>query len=190
MVSRAKFLFLLFIVISSSSDGASSIDDKIGKSFLERDYHAFELLYLKASNKDYFSHSSGVIVGYIDFSIAYKDERFFQLVVQYGDPNFPDDMDFTPIFTAAMNCKFDKVEKLVERGARINYLSFSQGASPLHMAVLAGCHDVADYFVNLGAQNISGNDDLPTPLELAIEQGDEQMIAIVQAAVKNGLGKR
>lgn len=179
---RVVFLLLLAVYVSLSAYGASPTEKQTGRRFLERDYKSFEALYMASDNKDYFSHPSGAVIGYIDFSISFEDERFFSLVVQHGDPNFPDEMGFTPIFTAAMNCKLDKARRLVERGARVDLFSPSQGASPLHLAVLAGCHDVAEFLVSLGARSLSGSDALSTPLELAIEQNDERMISIVQEA--------
>lgn len=156
--------------------------DNTGQAFLDEDYNKFKSLYLKTNNKDYFSNNNGSIIGYIDFSILKKDSRFFSLTIQHGNPNFADDLDITPISTAANICDLDKVKTLVRKGADINHVSKVLGVTPLHAAIIEGCYDAAEYLVNQGAINFPKTDQAPSPLDTAIMSKDDRMIDIVRKA--------
>lgn len=153
-----------------------------GQAFLDEDYNKFKSLYLKTNNKDYFSNNNGSTIGYIDFSILKKDSRFFSLTIQHGNPNFPDNLDITPISTAATICDLDKAKALVTKGANINHTSKVLGVTPLHAAITEDCYDVAEYLVNQGAINFPGNERVPSPLDTAIMSKDNRMIEIIMKA--------
>ncbi len=98
------------------------------------------------------------------------------LLENNADPNNKDVSD-PPLFYAVQNGHLDMARLLVEHGARINpYDGDWVFRTALHLAAKAGNLEMTKLLISLGAQPNVWNFEQKTPLDFAINSGNEELV--------------
>jgi len=100
------------------------------------------------------------------------------LIENGGNTNISNLDGASPLHMAAACGHVGIVKLLVSRGAYVNAFD-DEGDTPLHYAVREGCRDVVEVMVkNCGADYNAKNEDMESPLDLAVELGESSFIQL------------
>lgn len=158
---------------------------EIATAIYSKNFDAFAKEYKQLENKDSISftqgHFKGEPVGYLPLSMYLPDPRFFNLVVEYADPNAANFSGLTALFLAADFCAMTKAKKLIAKGANVNYVSKITGVTPLHMVVGTRCYQLAKLLIKHGANKqaktfVSGS----TPYDMSVKSRDAKMMKLLK----------
>lgn len=87
-------------------------------------------------------------------------------------------MNNTPLHAAAAGRHLDVIETLLEHGANVNARQ-NGGWTPLHSAAQNGDVDIAKLLLERGADRWSAADNQQTPFDLALTQGHQPMVELL-----------
>lgn len=162
-----------------------AINEEITVAIYSENYDDFSKAYKQVENKNSIiltdGYMKGMVVSYLSWAIDVKESDFFDLVLEYADPNIPDESGSTAIFIASFNCDVDKAKKLIAKGSNINFSLKGSGLTPLHTVASSECYALANLFLQKGAnkQATTSRDKL-TPYDMAVKSGFSQMANILK----------
>jgi len=158
--------------------------NEIMNAIYTEDYQAFANAYNQIENKQrlYFTkgHFRGMELGYLSLSMYLSDPRFFNLIVNYADPNEANYFGLTPLFLAPDLCDVNKAKKLIGKGADVNYAIKASGATPLHLVVGTHCYGLASLLLEHGANKRAKTKKGKTAYDFALRSGNKKMIALLK----------
>lgn len=176
-----KILFPIFLVVVNLAHADNvDVNKEITVAIYSENYEAFSKAYKKVENKDNIAltdgYMKGMVISYLAWAVDVNESDFFDLVVEYADPNLPDENGSTAIFTASFNCDLVKAKKLIEKGSNINLSLKGSGLTPLHFIATSKCYSLAKLFLQQGADKKAiTNVDKLTPYDMAVKSGFNQM---------------
>ncbi|KAB7624158.1 ankyrin repeat domain-containing protein [Alkalilimnicola sp. S0819] len=177
---------LLTATVALFALGCASAPEKaaLREALFEEDYARFEPLYLAAANKNELRREDGGRIPYLVLSLLASDPRFFELIVQHADPDFPGTDDTTALFDAVAYCDQARVGVLLAKGADVNYRSSVSGLTPLHMVAVTDCLTLAERLLAAGADRNAETRDGDRPVDFAIRMGQEAMASRLSSPAK------
>ena len=117
-----------------------------------------------------------------------RDAVLFEVVYKAAASlNEKNSLDNTPLGLAAIFGEVDVVEKLVELGADIDKIA--NGLTPLGHAAVHGHGDIARILLSAGAQPDLTGHQMPTPWQLAISNGFDEIADEIASSTKTGSSK-
>jgi|GEM_PF-777012 len=112
------------------------------------------------------------------------------LVGKSVDVNARDRYGRTPLHYAAAAGRAEVAKLLLERGADVNAKEDKYGDTPLHAAAAFGYAEVARLLLEHGADPSIGDNDSVTPLDVAREEGHEEVARVIEEFMKRRRGGR
>jgi|GEM_PF-5176273 len=102
-----------------------------------------------------------------------------KLLIEKGaDVNIEDEYGHTPLLQASATKDPSIASLLIDRGADVN-LKTEQG-TPLHMACAWACVDTVELLIDHGSEVNIKDDEGMTPLDFAIETGNEEIVELLR----------
>jgi len=165
------------------------VNNKIIAAIKTHDFGVFRRAYEKTDNKNSFIISDdGTDIYYLFMFMGVDDSRYFDLILEHSNPNIVDKLDgITPIFRAAFHCQLDKVKKLIEKGANVNYVSQTKtyythnakGVTPLHITASNSCYQLTKLLLAHGANKQVRTEEGLTPYGIAINSSNPAMAKLL-----------
>ena len=178
-----KIILFLLITNTAWAENRDKINVIMNAIYTE-DYQTFADVYKQIENKErlYFTkgHFRGMELGYLSLSMYFSDPRFFNLVLNYTDPNEANYFGLTPLFLAPDLCDINKAKKLIEKGANVNYAIKASGATPLHLVVGTHCYGLTSLLLQHGANKRAKTKKGKTAYDFALRSGNKKMIALLK----------
>lgn len=176
-------IFALISIVNCAC--AANVNEELVTAMYAEDYNTFSNAYKQIDNKNNILINEGFLQGetlsYLVWSMYIHDSRFFDLVIQYSDPNTTDIGDNTAISITPSLCDLKKAKKLITKGADVNYQSKITGLTPLHSVSVSQCYDLAKLFLKHGAnKQAKTKKDKLTPYDMAVKAGDPIMIKLLK----------
>jgi len=154
-------------------------ETEIIRAFARNDYETFERLYNALDDKSLYVTKDGTVVPFLFLTLHVEDPRFFEKALEEADPNAAGDWGMTPIHETVTLCNLERTQALIKKGADANHPPGDMN-TPLHMATLMSCYDVAEYLLSIGANPAAKNNRGQTPADIARKLGDGKMRALLE----------